>query len=511
MKTNRKLWMTGLMLSTFVAGGSGVWLGSHVMAQKENPPQVVSTRDARDQSSVFRAVSKLALPSVVAIDVEGRPVRTRGGEDQFGENSPFGDFFRNDPRFKDMFDQMRRQREVRPQGKGSGFIIDPSGIIMTNNHVVADAARVKVRLQDGSEYLATDIKTDPRTDVAILRIKADHPLPALKMGNSDAAEVGDWVLAVGNPFGLEGDLTVTAGIISAKGRGMHITDREDFIQTDAAINPGNSGGPLINLNGEVIGINTAISSRSGGYDGVGFAVPVNMAKWVSQQLVDNGAVKRAYLGVVIQPVTNELKHHFGLDARQGAIVGTVSESSPAAEAKLQRGDVIMKLDGKNVSDTRSLQGIVEQLKIGGSYPVDIIRAGKPMTLTVTVREMPQDFASRHTPKNDSEEESADKTPSKSENFSELGLDVQNLTAETSKELGIKHEKNTLIITGVKADTPAAEAGLKPGLVIDSVAQTPVKSVEEFKKAVEGKKLEEGVMLYVRVPQSHNGRFVVLKK
>ena len=229
-------------------------------------------------------------------------------------------------------------------GSGSGVIVDPSGIILTNNHVVAGGGEVTVRLGDGREFKAVGIKTDPKSDLAIVRIEAGSPLPAARLGRSSEVEVGDWVLALGQPFGLEG--TVTAGIVSAKGRGLGITDREDFIQTDAAINPGNSGGPLVNLDGEVIGINTAISTNSGGYQGVGFAIPIDLAKWVGGQLEQSGTVHRAYLGVVIQPVTQEIAEQLKVKVHNGVLVREVRDNTPAAKAGVQPGDVILRFAGQ---------------------------------------------------------------------------------------------------------------------------------------------------------------------
>ncbi len=362
--------------SLILAGGVAfLGLSAAVMAQREAPKLVPPAAnglvaagpvapaaddaalrglaDARSLSAAFRQVSKSAVPAIVSIDTERKARVIEADEDgpqTFGDafpfdgDSPFGELFRNDPRLREMFKNRGPRREPGSRGQGSGFVIDPSGIIMTNNHVVEGADKVTVRMSDGRVFTATDFKGDPKSDVAIVRIKADAPLATLPLGDSDRTEVGEWVLAVGSPFGL--DLTVTAGIVSAKGRGPKITEREDFIQTDAAINPGNSGGPLLNLNGEVIGMNTAISTRSGGYDGVGFAVPVNMARWAANQLVEHGTVRRAYLGVAIQPVDAELAGQFGVPINGGAVVTQVMDGSPAEGAKLQPGDVVIRLDGK---------------------------------------------------------------------------------------------------------------------------------------------------------------------
>ena len=235
------------------------------------------------------------------------------------------------------------------------MIVDPSGIILTNNHVVAGGGQVMVRLHDGREFKAVDIKTDPKSDLAILRIEGAGTLPAARLGDSNKVEVGDWVLALGEPFGLEG--TVTAGIVSAKGRGLGITDREDFLQTDAAINPGNSGGPLVNLDGEVIGINTAISTNNGGYQGVGFAIPIDLAKWVGGQLEQSGRVHRAYLGVMIQPVTQPLAEQFKVKVNTGVLIAEVQPDSPAAKAGLKAGDVVLQFAGRPVSNPRRVAGV----------------------------------------------------------------------------------------------------------------------------------------------------------
>ena len=276
-------------------------------------------------------------------------------------------------------------------GLGSGLIIDALGVILTNAHVVRDGREITVRLHDGREYKAIKVHTDPKADLAVLRIEGAEHLTAAKLGNSDELEVGDWVLALGNPFGLEG--TVTAGIISAKGRGIGLNERESFIQTDAAINPGNSGGPLVNLDGEVIGINTAISSNSGGNEGVGFAIPINLAKWVAKQLTDGETVHRARLGVMIQPLTHELAQQFGVKAHEGVLVAGVTPDSPAAKVGFKAGDVIVEFAGKAVASPQELQGLVEESPIGKQQTVTILRDGKRVELKVSPTEIAGDTAS----------------------------------------------------------------------------------------------------------------------
>ncbi|MGQ0634843.1 MAG: Do family serine endopeptidase [Planctomycetaceae bacterium] len=464
--------------------------------------------EAHTLSDAFRHAAKSALPGVVSITTSSRASLVRGQGEPEQLDELFGEMFRNDPRLKDLFRRGVPRQSPRTQGMGSGFIFDPSGVILTANHVVAGATQVKVKLNDGREYIATDVKTDPNTDVAIVRIQAEDKLPTVKLGNSDALEVGDWVLAIGSPFGL--DATVTAGIISAKGRGAQLANREDFLQTDAAINPGNSGGPLINLRGEVVGINTAISTRSGGYDGVGFAVPINMAHWVSDQLVEKGEVSRAYIGVGIQPVADDLARQIGVPVGKGALVTQVMPGSPAEAARLEAGDLVLKFDGKDVHGTRDLQGIVERLKPGHSYPMLILRDGKEITVNVQVKEMPRDYAlasNTLVPNRPTE------TP-KTDSFSEIGLEIEAVRPEVLKQLGFKDEKEEktegVLITSVKEDSPAAETAppLREGMVIQKVGSQWVKSPEEFRQAIKGASVKDGILLLVKTPRT--SQFVVVK-
>ncbi|MCA9114311.1 MAG: Do family serine endopeptidase [Planctomycetaceae bacterium] len=488
-----------------LCGISLTWVAAG-LAQREEVVTPETAQDARALSTVFRSISKEALPGIVSIRTRGKAVPVGGNNMQFDEDllpAPF----RNDPRFRDLFrNRMQNQQPQyhQPQGMGSGFIIDPAGVVMTNNHVVRDAEEVRIRLQDGREFIATDIRTDPRTDVAIVRFDAPAGLHSLKLGNSDNMQIGDWVLAVGSPFGL--DLSVTSGIISARGRGPGIAEREDFLQTDAAINPGNSGGPLLNLDGEVIGINTAISTRSGGYDGIGFAIPGNMARWVADQLIETGTVQRAYLGVAIQPMDNDLAEKFGVPVGQGAIVSQVMPDSPAAEAGLQAGDVVLSVDGKNVLNPRSLQGLVEQLKVGEQYPLKVLRGGDRVELQLKARAMPQDFSlsSRRQPAGREEEEWDAPAEAKAD---KLGLTVQELTAEMAEQLKTTAGQG-VVVTRVERGSLAQRAGLKPGLIIEQVDRKPVNSPDEFAAAANSVSLEEGVLLLIRSGEST--RFIVLK-
>jgi len=484
---------------------------------------------ARQLSQAFRQAAEQVLPAVVAIrvtpQVASREKTLHPSADEPGMKREFRffgnpeDLLKQHPELKRFFDDMPggfpkglpdmkpkgpqfRMPGPRPRGLGSGVIFDSDGLILTNNHVVANGGKVMVKLHDGREFEAQKVFTDPKSDLAVVRIDGED-LPVAPLGDSDRAQVGDWVLALGEPFGLEG--TVTAGIVSAKSRGIGITEREDFIQTDAAINPGNSGGPLINLDGEVVGINTAISSRTGGYQGIGFAVPVNLAKWVAEQLVSEGKVRRAYLGVAIQPVTYQLSEHLGVPVQGGVLVTDVMDGTPAAEAGLKSGDVIVEFAGKQVRKTLQLQGVVERAKIGRAYPLVVVRDGERKQLSITLREQPADFG-RMSGGDPEPQEEPRSEPEKSE-LGRLGMTVEPLTDEVAGHLGLEGHKG-LVITEVTADGPAAEVGLADGMLITHVNRKPVHGVEEMKKMVDAASVETGVLLRVRTERG--ARFVVVK-
>jgi len=462
------------------------------------PVDTHAVKEARELSTAFRQAAKDALPGMVSIETVGKSAQVSGQVDpeEMFEGTPFGELFKNDPRFNG-FNKRLPQQMPKSHGMGSGFVIDPAGIILTANHVVANAESVKVKMHDGTIYMATDIKTDPKTDVAIVRIHPDGKLPFIRLGDSDTTEIGDWVLAIGSPFGL--DATVTAGIISAKGRGPNITEREDFLQTDAAINPGNSGGPLINLTGEVIGINTAISTRSGGYDGVGFAVPINLARWVAEQLIERGSVTRAYLGVAIRPVTSDLSKHFNVPVGKGALVMEVRPGSPAAAAKLEAGDLVLKFNGKEIHGPRDLQGVVERLKTDGTYPMVIARDGKEMTVDVHVQEMPGDYSLASNTLSHEQSEPEAETP-KGDSYPDLGIDIGAIRPEVVKKLGYKGEPVGVLVTSVKPDSPADKVGLKEGMVIEKIGSKKVTSPVDFKESLKSAALEKGIMVWYRTPR-----------
>jgi serine protease Do len=356
--------------------------------------------------------------------------------------------------------------------------------------VVNNASKIKVTLQDGREYEATVKGADPKSDIAVLELKVGN-VPTLKLGDSNKLEVGEWVVAIGNPFGLSH--TLTAGVVSAKGRtSLGISDYEDFIQTDAAINPGNSGGPLVNLDGEVVGINTAIFSRSGGYMGVGFAIPINMAKGVAQQLLDVGEVRRGYLGIAIQNMTPELAESFGGQASQGILVSQVVEDSPAEKAGFRQGDVIVKYQGEAVADTGAFRNRVSLTAPGTAASVVVIRNGNEKELIATIAEL------------------ADQMVGSVENEVEtnaLGFSVQGITPGLAEQFGVKPGEG-VIVTDVEPGSLAAMAGIDVGTVVYQVNRKPVSSVGQFKQLMsQGRSAKQVLLLIGRDGMS---RFVVLK-
>ncbi|MHC4877737.1 MAG: Do family serine endopeptidase [Planctomycetota bacterium] len=484
-------WMIALVV------GFGAVAVAVSVAQRPAIPELATARDAHELSSVFRQVANKALPSVVTIET-----RQKSREIAQDVPDPFEDFFGSDPRFREFFRRQMPRRMPEREGMGSGFIVDPSGIIVTNNHVVADADEIIVRLNDGREFRGEEVKRDERTDIAILKINTGEHLSALRFGNSDETQVGDWVVAVGNPFGHE--LTVTSGIISAKGRGPGIAEREDFLQTDAAINPGNSGGPLLNLDGDVIGVNTAISSRSGGFDGIGFAVPGRMAWWVAKQLIEKGEVQRAYIGISIQPIDPGLARQFGLNVGEGAIVTQVLEESPGESAKLQTGDVVLSLAGKAVTGPRSLQGIVEQLVVDQPYKLEVLRDGERISLSIVPKQMPQDYSLANVMRRNGGRERA--KPDDAVTVDSYGFQVRELTPEIAEQLGLDQEEG-VVVSSVDSDGAAARA-LRVGDVIEKVGNQRVTSVEEFNAALKESDPNKGLLLLVRT--SGATRFVVIQ-
>jgi serine protease Do len=363
----------------------------------------------------------------------------------------------------------------RSQSLGSGFIIDPSGIVVTNNHVIDGADEITVTMHDGVMLKATLIGRDERTDIAVLKVITEKPLPAVAFGDSDTARVGDWVLAIGNPFGLGG--TVTAGIVSARGRDIQQGPYDNFIQTDAAINKGNSGGPLFNMAGDVVGINTAIYSPTGGSVGVGFSIPANLARNVVAQLRDFGRARRGWLGVRIQQVTPDIAESVGLKDAAGAMIAGVTDGGPAEEAKIRNGDIILRFNDQDVKDMRSLPRIVADTAIGREVPVVVWRDGKELKLQAKVGELPDDQRVASAPSD---------RPSGVQplELSALGLRLSPITPEARERFQLGSDQKGVLITGVLQGTPAADKGLKPGDVIIEVQQEEVTTPTDVQDRVE---------------------------
>jgi serine protease Do len=431
----------------------------------------------------FSALAKQVQPGVVNIRTvkttkEGGPVFRHF----FG--NPFGN---RDPN-RDPFGEGGPGREFKQRSLGSGFIIDKEGFIVTNNHVVENADQIKVRLADEREFDAKIIGRDPKTDLALIQIEGAKDLSPLKMGDSEKLEVGSWVLAVGSPFGLE--QTVTAGIVSAKGRFIGAGPYDDFIQTDASINPGNSGGPLLNMNGEVIGINTAIVAQG---QGIGFAIPVNLAQNIVAQLKDRGSVTRGWVGVGIQDLTPELAQYYGLDKDQkGVLVTQVFPGDPADKAGIKMKDVIIAVDGKPVGTGRELSSAVASMAVGKEVPVKILRDGKEQTLKVKLAE-----------RKETEQAAKGQAPE----TEELGIRAADLNPETARGFGVDENEKGVLVAAVKPGSKADQAGLRQGDIVKEVNRVPVQSASEMK--AEFGKTKPGDFASFLIKRGAAG-FVVLK-
>jgi serine protease Do len=419
----------------------------------------------------FAPIVKKVAPGVVKIVVTSKPANISMPEGS-GSNDPFWRRFFGDQQGQQT--PNRRFNVPRQEGLGSGVIVTKDGYILTNNHVVDGAEQVKVTMQDGREFTAKVIGRDPKSDVAVIKIDAKD-LPVVPMADSDKVQVGDIVLAVGNPFGV--GQTVTTGIVSATGRGnLGIEDYEDFIQTDAAINPGNSGGALVDVEGRLIGINTAIFSRSGGNQGIGFAVPSDLARNVMDSLISYGRVARGYLGVMIQDVTPALAKEFKLKDASGALIGDVVPKGPADKAGLKDGDVVLEYNGKNVVDSRRLRLAAGETKPGTTVPVKILRNGESKTLEITVQQVPG-----------SEDLAKNNTPNGTDNGTLNGVGVSDLDQQTRQGLKLPDNVKGVVITEVQPDSPAAEAGLKQGDVIQEINRHSVKTADEAVRLTENTK------------------------
>ncbi len=424
--------------------------------------------DARAGPEGFADLADRLSPAVVNISTSQtvtRPQRPNGP--QLPENSPFRELF------PDLFNGPGDSAPRKVNSLGSGFVVSEDGYIVTNNHVIDGADQIKANFPDGTSLDARLIGTDPKTDIALLKVEPDKPLPFVSFGDSDKARVGDWVLAIGNPFGLGG--SVSAGIISARNRDINAGPYDDFLQTDAAINRGNSGGPLFNMDGEVVGVNTAIISPSGGSIGIGFSVPSAIVTKVVDQLRKFGATRRGWLGVQIQTVTDEIAEGLGLDSASGALVSGVVEGGPAAQGGLQIGDVILKFDGRDVKEMRDLPRMVADTEVGKPVRVTVWRKGKTMTLKVTLGLLEEGEKAAEAAAESPEATAPEQTV--------LGMTLAPLSAEKRAAAGLPDDLKGVLIEGLAPDAPAAEKGLRPGDVIVEVAQEPVLTPAEVAEKV----------------------------
>ena len=449
-----------LMFFLLIQGSQAAMPGSEYPA----PPSFANLADA-----VRHSVVNISTTQVV----KGSPLMPF-----FGPGSSFGDFFgKNFPQSP--------QGEMKTHALGSGFIIDKSGLILTNNHVVEKATEIKVKIESGKEYNAKLVGRDPKTDLALIQTKPDADFPdAVLLGDSDAIRVGDWVIAVGNPFGL--GHTVTDGIISATGRVIGAGPYDDFLQTDAAINPGNSGGPLFNMKGEVIGINTAIIAQG---QGIGFAIPINMAKELLPQL-KSGKIIRGWLGVMIQDITPELAKSFGLKTTEGVLISDVVKNDPADKAGLKAGDVVIRFDGKEIKNAHVLSRIVANTPPGRQVVLEILRNGKESKVSATIGSMPL---------------KGEVQPAKEE--STWGLTVQELTPQLAERLGLDPSEKGVIVAQVEPGSPAGEAGIQPGDLIQEVNRQPIRDMNDYIQAIRAAKKGESLLLLIG--RGEGSLFVVL--
>ena len=486
-QTIRKLRVKSIAVASVVsllagAGISGVIERFHSGVEPVHAASSSTPSAAAQSLPDFIALAKKLGPSVV--NVSTTRIRGTAQEEQspFGGNNPADEFWQR------FFGGRGPRGPQRQSGIGSGFIVESNGTILTNYHVVDGSQKLVVKLADGKDYEAKVIGKDQKSDIAVVKIEAGRELPAVSLGDSDRLEVGEWVMAIGNPFGL--DHTVTSGIISAKGRNIGQGPYDNFIQTDASINPGNSGGPLINLRGEVIGINTAIFSQSGGNVGIGFAIPSNSVKELLPQLRDKGKVVRGFIGTSVQRVSPEIADSLGLNTARGALVADMVKGGPAERAGVKTGDVIVEFDRKPIKDSADLPSAVARVTPGTTVQLKIARDGKEMSLPIIVGEM-------------KEAEVATTTQA-----GELGLTVQPLTPQLAENLGIERGEG-LVISAVTPGSNAEEAGLRSGDVITEINRQPVKNLADYKRELARNEKAKSVLFLVR--RGQNSLFLALKR
>ena len=489
----------GLFAAVAVAAIAGPGFAQQTPAPqgRTSPPPTFADLAER----LLPAVVNISTTQTIKADRNQQGDRRRGPEiPQFPPGSPFEEFF------KDFFDRQQQRPDSAPrraQSLGSGFVVDASGYIVTNNHVIADADEIKVILHDDTQLNAKVIGRDTKTDLALLKVEPAKPLTAVKFGNSDQTRVGDWVLAIGNPFGLGG--SVTAGIVSARARDINAGPYDDFLQTDASINRGNSGGPMFNLQGEVIGINTAIFSPSGGSVGIGFAIPSSLAKPVVEQIRKHGRVRRGWLGVQIQSVTDEIAESLGLDKAKGALVARVTENSPAAKGKVESGDVIVRFDGKDVPDMKRLPRLVAETPVDKTVKVDLWRKGKQLSLDVKIGELEETEQVAAAPKDGKKGPSATNAAT----GEALGMTLSAITPELRERYDIAEKTKGVVITKVNDGSSAAERGVRAGDVIVEIGQEEVSSPAQIAQKVKDARTAGRKSVLVMIERQGEQRFVGL--
>ena len=479
----------------------GVQLPGLSVASEAALPTRTHAASMQQQPGSFSELIKRVKPAVVNIATTGNSAMPNGMQQfefsmpELPEGSPFGQFFQH---FFDNVPQSPKDGQgFGMKGAGSGFIISADGYIVTNHHVIDDASKIEVVLNDGSRYEAIVKGVDTKTDLALLKIETETSLPSVAFGDSDGAEIGDWVVAVGNQFGLGG--SATAGIISARGRDIQSGPFDDFLQIDAPINRGNSGGPLFDTNGNVIGINTAIYSPSGGNVGIGFAIPSNMAKGIVAELKNNGAVTRGWLGVVIQPVTKEIAASLGLNKAQGVLVANVVDNGPASRSGIRVGDVILNMDGEALDDFKDLPKRVAGTGVGNKAVFDIYRDGRKQQLSVVIGSMPGDDKQVARANTNGKADSA-----------KLGLQLAALTAETRERFNVAKDSSGVLVAGVERGSAASKAGIRPGSVINMVGQKAVETPDEVIKHVRDAAEKKQSAVLLRIEYRGQNRFVAVK-
>lgn len=463
------------LLAGFLLGGLTFYVIGKITGQHGYLPYTTPNvpRQVMETSKAFSEIVSAVSPAVVNISttkVVRRDTGTLFEDPLFDFLNPFHEF--------------GMPKKWKEQSLGSGVIVSGDGYIITNNHVVEKSDEIKVTLLDKRVFKGRIVCADPKTDIAVIRIDANN-LPTIPWGDSEKLQVGEFVLAIGNTYGLSH--TVTMGIISAVGRAnVGIADYEDFIQTDAAINPGNSGGPLVNIKVELIGINTAIFSRTGGYQGIGFAVPSDMVRLVMDQLVQGGKVTRGWIGVTIQELTPELSQKFGLKKANGALVSDVAKDSTAAKAGIMRGDIILEFNGKGVKDVSTLRNMVAQSKAGSEISVKILRSGKEYTVKMVIVELPREVA----------EVVPEQVPDNTKAEVLTGLTVRDITKEIIRQLGFNKDERGVVVVKVEPGSPADEAEIKKGDIIKEIDKKVVDNLEDFKKIAANIKRSESVLLFI---------------